>query len=139
MLKKITAAFLVLIISTLVLCTVVSANGASLYTTYLYTCSSTLTISGTTATCLSKATGYYGETTQITISQTLQKKNSSGDWEYVNSWIETDVGYIGSATNYEYNLTKGETYRLKSVFTVYAGNDSETIEKCSFEKTVKKQ
>ncbi|MCX4374896.1 MAG: hypothetical protein OSJ61_01865 [Lachnospiraceae bacterium] len=138
MLKKITAAFLVLIVSTLVLCTVVSANGVSLYTTYLYTCSSTLTISGTTATCLSKATGYYGETTKITISQTLQKKTSSGDWEYVDSWSETDDGYIGSATNYKYNLSNG-TYRLKSVFTVYAGNNSETIEKCSFEKTVKKQ
>ena len=136
MIKKITAAFLTIVISMLVLCTVVSANGISLHTTYLMTCSSTLTISGTTATCLSKATGYYGETTKITISQTLQKKNSSGDWEYVDSWIETDDGYIGSATNYKYNLSSG-TYRLKSVFTVYAGSDSETVEKCSFEKTVK--
>ena len=136
MLKKITAAFLVLIISTLVLCTVVSANGISLHTTYLMTCSSTLTISGTTATCDSNATGYYGETTKIAISQTLQKKTSDEKWEYVDSWSETDQGYKGSATNYKYNLSSG-TYRLKSVFTVYAGNDSETIEKCSFEKTVK--
>lgn len=136
MLKKITAAFLVLIISTLVLCTVVSANGISLHTTYLMTCSSTLTISGTTATCDSNATGYYGETTKIAIAQTLQKKTSDGKWEYVDSWVETDNGYIGSATNYKYNLLSG-TYRLKSVFTVYAGNDSETIEKYSFEETVK--
>lgn len=135
MLKKITTAFLVLIVSTLVLCTVVSANGISLHTTYLMTCSSTLTISGTTATCDSNATGYYGETTKIAISQTLQKKTSDGKWEYVDSWSETDQGYKGSATNYKYNLSSG-TYRLKSVFTVYAGNDSETIEKCSFEKTV---
>lgn len=136
MLKKITAVFLVLIISTFVLCTIVSANDISLHTTYLYNCSSTLTISGTTATCTSKATGYYGETTKITISQTLQKKNSSGDWEYVDSWSETDQGYKGSATNYKYNLSSG-TYRLKSVFTVYAGSDSETVEKYSFEETVK--
>lgn len=136
MIKKITAAFLTAVISVLVLCTVVSANGLSLYTTYLSNCSSTLTISDTTATCTSKATGYYGETTKIAISQTLQKKNSSGDWEYVDSWSETDQGYKGSATNYAYNLSSG-TYRLKSVFTVYAGSDSETVEKCSFEKTVK--
>lgn len=90
------------------------------------------------ATCDSNATGYYGETTKIAIAQTLQKKTSDGKWEYVDSWVETDNGYIGSATNYKYDLTKGETYRLKSVFTVYAGNDSETIEKYSFEETVKK-
>lgn len=135
MIKKITATLLTVVISVLVLCTVVSANGVSLYTTYLYTCSSTLTISGTTATCDSNATGYYGETTKISISQTLQKKNSSGDWEYVDSWSETDQGYKGSATNYKYNLSSG-TYRLKSVFTVYAGSDSETVEKYSFEKTI---
>lgn len=137
MIKKITAAILTVIVSVLVFCTVVSANEISLRTTYLMTCSSTLTISGTTATCDSNATGYYGETSKIAITQILQKKISSDKWEDVNSWSETDQGYKGSATNYEYNLTKGEIYRLKSVFTVYAGSDFETVEKCSFEKTVK--
>lgn len=136
MFKKITAMFLTALISVLVLCTVVSASELSLYTTYLYNCSSTLTISGTTATCTSKATGYYGETTKIVIDQILQKKDSSGNWSKVDSWSETDTGYKGSATNYAYSLSKG-TYRLKSVFTVYAGNDSEEVTKYSYEEEVK--
>ncbi len=135
MYKKITAVFLSVIISLLSLYTVVSASGMSLYTSYLYTCSSTLSISGTTATCLSKATGYYGETTKIVIDQILQKKTSSGGWSEEESWSETDTSYIGSATNYAYNLSSG-TYRLKSVFTVYVGDDSEEIIKYSFEKTI---
>ncbi len=102
---------------------------------YTRTYSSTLTISGTTATCTSKANGYAGKTTKIVISQILQKKNSSGKWSKVESWGETDTGYKGSATNNAYNLSKG-TYRLKSVFTVYAGSKNETITKYSFEKTV---
>ena len=50
---------------------------------YSYTsdCSSNLSISGTTATCKSSVIGYYNETTKIIIKQTLQKKNSSDDWE----------------------------------------------------------
>ena len=137
MFKKITAMFLTALIAVLVLCTVVSASELSLYTTYLSNCSSTLTISGTTATCDSSATGYYGETTKIVIDQTLQKKDSSGNWSKVDSWSETDTGYKGSATNYAYNLSDG-TYRLKSVFTVYAGNDSEEVIKYSSEAKVKK-
>lgn len=48
--------------------------------TYSYTseCSSSLSISGTTATCESYITGYYNKTTKIVIVQTLQKKKLFG-------------------------------------------------------------
>ncbi len=107
--------------------------------TYLYTssCSSTLTTSGTTATCKSTAKGYNNETTKIVFKQNLQKKNISGGWNDVTNatWTSTVNSYQGSATNYKYSLSSG-TYRLKSVFTVYAGTSYETITKYSKEKDI---
>ena len=132
--RWLSAAFAV-IVSAIFLCAVISAESAAPFTMYTESASSTLTISGTTATCSSKATGYLGTTTKIVIEQTLQKKTSSGTWSKVNGWSETDSGYKGSATNKEYNLTSG-TYRLKTVFTVYAGSDFEEIEKSSKEVTI---
>lgn len=114
---------------------IASAENIAPFTLYIdYATSILLTISRTTATCSSKATGYLG-TTKNVIEQTLQKKTSSGTWSKVNGWSETDSGYKGSATNKEYNLTSG-TYRLKTVFTVYAGSDFEEIEKLSIEVTI---
>ncbi len=105
------------------------------FTLYTESATSTLTISGAKATCISKATGYSGETTKIVIEQILQKKTSSGTWNEVTSWSETDTGYIGSATNTKSSLSSG-TYRLKTVFTVYAGSNYEVLTKYSTEKTV---
>lgn len=104
---------------------------------YSYTreCSSDLSISGTTATCKSSATGYYNTTTEISVQQYLQKKNSSNKWEDVCSWHDTIYNYSGSVTNKESSLSSG-TYRLKTVFTVYAGTASETIYAYSNEKTI---
>ena len=104
---------------------------------YSYTsdCSSELSISGTTATCKSSVTGYYNKTTKIVVNQTLQKKNSSGDWEYVYSWYDTIYNYYGSLTNTRSSLSSG-TYRLKTLATVYAGTANETITKYSNEKTI---
>lgn len=103
---------------------------------YSYTsnCSSELSISGTTATCKSSITGYYNKTTKITILQTLQKKNSSGNWDYVCSWSSIIYNYCGSLTNTKSSLSSG-TYRLKTVATVYAGTANETITMYSKEKT----
>ncbi len=98
---------------------------------YAYDCTSELSISGTTATCKSSVTGYSDKTTKIVINQTLQKKNSSGDWGYVYSWYETINDFKGSVTNTKSSLESG-TYRLKTVFTVYAGTASETITKYGY-------
>ena len=95
---------------------------------YSYTreCSSDLSISEKTATCESSVTGYYNKITKIVVNQTLQKKNSSGDWEYVCNWYDTIYNYYGSLTNTKSSLSSG-TYRLKTVATVYAGTEHETI------------
>lgn len=104
---------------------------------YSYTsdCSSDLSISGTTATCKSSVIGYYNKTTKIVINQTLQKKNSSGDWNDVCSWSDTINSFKGSVTNTKSSLSNG-TYRLKTAFTVYAKNSNETIYSYSLEKTI---
>ncbi len=138
MIKKITATILTTVLTLVVLCVPASANSISPRTKYLMTCSSTLSISGTTATCSSGATGYYGETTKISVSQILQKQNFWGDWEKVERWDETDYGFKCDATNYAYNLSSGK-YRLRSVFTVYVDGDSEVITKDSYENTVANQ
>jgi len=104
---------------------------------YTQSCSSELTISGSTATCKSNAIGYYNETTKIVIKQALQKKNSSGNWINVKNatWTGTVYNFQGSITNSKSSLSNG-TYRLRSVFTVYAGTSYETITKYSKEKTI---
>lgn len=133
--KRVLSIIVVLTLSVLFLNNTVLAVNVTPYWNYTRSYSSTLTISGATATCISQATGYAGKTTKIVISQILQKKNSTGNWSKVKSWDETDTGYKGSATNKAYNLSKG-TYRLKSVFTVYATSKYETITKYSSEKAV---
>lgn len=135
MTKKILCTILVFVIA--VPCFNLKAIAYDIIPFYLYTesCSSLLTISGTTATCTSKATGYLGETTKIVIDQILEQKSSGDTWSYVNSWNETYTGHKSSATNYEYSLSKGKTYRLRTVFTVYCGTKYETIEKTSKEVT----
>lgn len=136
MYKRMLAFFTILVISVVGFSSVASAAEITPYWLYTNTYSSELSISGTTATCTSKVTGYSGITTKIVITQTLQKKNSSGKWEKVTSWETTVNSFKASVTNYAYNLSKG-TYRLKSVFKVYSGSDYETITKYSSEKTVK--
>lgn len=135
MFKKLVSVICVIVVSVMCFGMVAFAECAVPFTLYTYSTTSTLTISGTKATCVSKAIGYSGETTKIVMEQTLQKKTSSGGWSEVASWSETDTGYIGSATNTKSSLSSG-TYRLKTVFTVYAGSDYEVLTKYSTEKTV---
>lgn len=104
---------------------------------YSYTnnCNVDLSISNRTANCESTITGYYNTTTSIVISQTLQKRNSNNAWEYIDSWSITINNFKGSLTNTKSSLSNG-TYRLKTVFTVYAGSSYETITKYSVLKTI---
>lgn len=141
MYKKFLSVFMAVILSmTFVIGNTVSAAiivpDSPMYS-YTRSCSSELTTSGTTATCKSSATGYYNKTTKIVFKQTLQKKNSSGGWDDVTNaaWTSTVYSYQGSTTNYKYSLSSG-TYRLKTVFTVYADTSFETITKYSKEKTI---
>lgn len=102
---------------------------------YTSLCSSSLVISGKTATCYSLVTGYRGTTTKIVIMQVLEKKNSAGEWKNYAVWSTTIFDYLGSLTSTKTNLESG-TYRLRSVFYVYSGSKKETITKYSAEKTV---
>lgn len=102
---------------------------------YFYSCSSKLSISGTTATCNSSVNGIPGTTTKIEIVQTLQKRTSSNSWSNVASWSGTYNSVNASMTKYKYNLTSG-TYRIKSEFAVYSGSSHESTTKYSAEKTI---
>ncbi len=95
--------------------------------------SSELTITGTTAKCESDATGITS-VTSIVVNQTLQKKTSSGSWQTVTHWNETDSGRNASTINYKYSLASG-TYRLKSQFTFLTSEGYETVVAYSTEKT----
>lgn len=97
---------------------------------------SNLTISNRKANCHSIGIGYDGETTKIIMDQTLQKKTSSGSWSKVAAWSSTVRGYKAEVRKFKDNLSAG-TYRLKTVFTVYSGNKSETVTRYSSTKTVK--
>lgn len=101
---------------------------------YTYSCSSELYVSGTTLTCTSKLTGYYNITDRIEVYQYLQKKNSSNEWETIESWNDVAI-YKASITNYKYSATSG-TYRLKTNFRVFSGINYESITAYSFIRTI---
>jgi len=104
---------------------------------YSYTseCSSELSVSGTTLTCSSKLTGYYNVTDKIDVYQYLEKKNSSNEWETINSWTGSTFFFKASITNYKYSASSG-TYRLKTKFRVFSGINCETITKYSATRTI---
>lgn len=89
------------------------ASGVSTWDLDSMTKTSTLTISGTTATCKSTIKALSSDIESITITQTLQKKTLLW-WSEVDTWEQTFTS-SGSMTHYSYNLESG-TYRLKSDF-----------------------
>lgn len=135
MFKKMLSFVLTAVLTIVLLGSVVSAAEISPYYSYTSRCSSTLIISGTTATCNSAATGYDGETTKIVVEQTLEKKTLIFFWSTVDSWNTTVIGSIADITKTKSGLSDG-TYRLKTVFTVYAGSNYETITVYSSERKV---
>lgn len=90
----------------------------SIYSQYY---ESELTVTGTTAKCKSSALDPNYQATKILVSQSLQKKNSSGNWTIVQAWSNTINYYKGTVTNSKSGLASG-TYRLKSTFYLYVGN-----------------
>ena len=114
----------------------VSAD-ASICDLYTKTVTSTLTLSGSTANCSSTVVGSSGVTTKIVITQSLQKKNSSGSWTNSKTATSNAINsYKGSFSKSYSGLAKG-TYRVKTTATVYAGNKSETVTSYSSTKTVR--
>lgn len=101
------------------------------YTSYV---STALSISNGDAICTTSAAGMNTSISKITITQTLQRKSGSS-WVDVWSWTNTKNYWYYDYTNYHYPLTKGATYRVKSIVKVYVGSNYETIYSYSGEKT----
>lgn len=93
-----------------------------------------LSISGSQATITVGFTGYNGVTTKCTIDFILQKKYLFFFWSDVCSWSTTIYSYQGSYAP-TFSLTEHGTYRVKAVYTVYSGSESETITDYSSEVT----
>ena len=123
MLKKITALGLVLVMAFSVFCLPASADEDGTRYLYTYNCSTNLSISSLNATCTSKLDGYYGTTTKIEVTQTLQVKNGA-QWRKCELWSATYYGYYCYYTNSR-SVYSGNQYRVKSEFKVYSGSSYE--------------
>lgn len=138
MLKKVIALLLtcVTIGSTAIPICAANLQYASPYYLYTIDASSTLIISENTASCESYLTGYRGTTTKVAATQYLEKK-SGMTWKKVSggTWSDTQNGSTFSLYNSKSNLESG-TYHVRTVFTVYSGTKSETVEKTSKEVTI---
>ena len=104
------------------------------YSTYLKDHTSELTISGTTATCKSTATGI-SSVTQIIGDMYLMKYTSSG-WQDIDAWRLQVSGRYYSNTKTKTGLSSGN-YRLRTEFTVTTSSGAtETETKYSGVKVV---
>jgi hypothetical protein len=104
------------------------------YMLYIQRATSSLSISGTTATVDSSVMGSLGEATKAKVVAELQIK-SGNSWITVETWTNTQNGYRASV--YEtFSVTSDETYRVKATVTVWEGSLSETQTVYSNEKTV---
>ena len=110
----------------------VSADDGDIQPLLDYTSSATvnLVISNNTAYCASQLIGY-SSTTKIKITMTLQKKSLLW-WSEADSWSATYYGNT-AAMSRDCSVDSG-TYRIKTVFVVYCGDDSETITVTTSEK-----
>lgn len=98
---------------------------------YDYTSSTSvnITISNDIACCTARLIGY-SNVDKIKITMTLQKKGLLW-WSEVDTWTAT---YYDTYTVISKNCSVGSgKYRVKAVFVVYSGNDSETITSHSLE------
>jgi len=110
-------------------------GGATVQPMYNYTSTTTtnLNISSGVASCRSYIMGYNGTTTKIEITMTLQKKTLLW-WSTVETWTTTVNSYYGSFN--KSISVGGGTYRVKAVYKVYSGSNSETITDYSSESKV---
>lgn len=92
-----------------------------LYTEGTYT---SLSIDSGSAWCYGNVIGIDGVTTRIDITLYLQKRVLLF-WTTDTSWSDTFYDY--EASMYQLHLVSSGTYRVKAVYVVYSGSDSETI------------
>lgn len=137
MFKKIMSLFLVVVMCFALFVVTASAEDFSTFDISSAAKQSTLSFSGTTATCKSS---YQGTVTVSTIEivQSLQKKSGLWSWSSVGS--ESTRTYT-NLSNVSFTTTKpgllSGTYRVKSEFTVTLNDGtSETVTVYSDEKTL---
>lgn len=101
---------------------------------YFDTLESSLTFSGSTATCTSIAGASSGKS--ITATQYLEKYSGwFWSWDTVATWSKTENGPLLTMTN-QTSLSSGK-YRLRTVFTVTSTTGQEETQTAySFERTV---
>ena len=131
--RRISAFMLIItILSSLCGVTVCAVEARYSYTT---TATSTLYISSNTAYCKSKARGKT-TATKIEAVQYLEKKSGS-KWYVVTdgTWTDSVNDSLLIVSNNKSGLTSG-TYRVRTVFTVYSGSDSEKVTAISKEVTI---
>jgi len=91
---------------------------------YTSTVTTSLKDSSGKAKCTSILYGYDGITTKIKITMTLQKKSLLW-WSDVEEWTTTASDYYATLSK-TYAVGSGK-YRVKTVYTVYSGSESESI------------
>lgn len=113
---------------------IIAENEPSIQPMYDYTRNyvENLSISNGTASCSATLTGINGTTTKIVIKMTLQKKTLLW-WSEVEAWSATYNTYYGTLSKTA--SVKSGTYRVKAVYTVYSGSNSESITDYSSQKT----
>ena len=100
-------------------------SGISPLYSYTASTSSTLSFSGSTATCKSVVVGMSGYVTKIVFTQKLQQK-VSGSWTTIKTWTTTKNQVSASVVNTKSSMSAG-TYRLKTSAKVYNGTAYETV------------
>ena len=92
---------------------------------YKYTATAlvSLSILNNTAQCISQISGYQS-VTKVNITMTLEKKTLFW-WSDVEKWTATYNSPVAQFA--KSHSVKSGTYRVKTKFIVYSGNNSETI------------
>ena len=116
MLKRIISLGMAVVIAFTLFCLPVSAAEDETRYLYTYDCNSKLKVTSLNAKCESILNGYWGVTTKIEVTQTLQVKNGA-QWRKCESWGATYYNYYCDFTNYR-TVYSGNQYRVKSEFKV---------------------
>lgn len=101
---------------------------------YLMGAESNLTLNGATASCESEIVFTdNSKIKKVEFDQYLERLIANGSaWYAAYHWNQTRyAGPPYDMSNTQYNALTGQTYRLRTVFTVYIGDDSYTVTEIS--------
>ena len=126
--KKTLSIVLSVVMLSLLMSLQVSAAGP-LKSKTTFSCSSTISHSGTLATLNSKAVGD-NSITKVSIKMELQKKSGSS-YSTVKTWSSTTNSSSASMRKTAVVSSKA-TYRVKTTFTLYSNSGKETITKIAY-------